>query len=201
MYAAMLLACVISNSDGVLPSDASWAAREIQSPVNSPVSPIPPEKFDAISKAVHLVAIEWQIMDERESRYICSKQEQFQEDVNFLRKRLNDLKDTPMIEDACRIPEKKLLDDAIAFNRQYKSHLDLRVIWEADRAHVLNEAIQETEYLYRLYDAMRESKCDFHYVSYRRLSLAKARKYMGEVAWEKGEIPDCVPIWRFYTLR
>lgn len=183
------------------PSELFFATVLLSAPVGTPELTPPVERWATVQAAVHEVAINLEILDPRETRYVLAKAEDFQVDLDFLRKRKADLADAPMLADAARLPDRRLLDDHIQFNRAYRKNLDTRVLWEADRADVLGEAVRETDRLYRLWDAMREAKCDFHYVTYRRLALKKFREGMGDEAFAVGELPPCVPEWRFVAAR
>jgi len=183
------------------PADLFFATVLLSAPVGTPEQIPSAERWTAVQTAVHEIAIEWEILDPRETRYVLSKAEDFQVDLDFLRKRKVDLADAPKLMEAIRLPERRLMDDHIQFNRAYRKHLDMRLLWEADRAAVLGEAVRETDRLYRLWDAMREAKCDFHYVTYRRLALKKLQDGLGADVYASGELPPSVPEWRFVAAR
>ncbi|MCE9563512.1 MAG: hypothetical protein K8U57_15840 [Planctomycetes bacterium] len=183
------------------PADLFFATVLLSAPVGTPEQIPTAERWTAVQSAVHEIAIEWEILDPRETRYVLAKAEDFQVDLDFLRKRKTDLADAPKLMEATRLPDRRLMDDQIQFNRAFRKHLDVRLLWEADRAVVLSEAARETDRLYRMWDAMREAKCDFHYVTYRRLALKKLKDGLGEVMYESGELPPSVPDWRFVSVR
>ena len=106
-----------------------------------------------------------------------------------------------MLTEATRLPDRRLMDDYIQFNRAYRRHLDMHLVWEGDRADIIGETIRETDRLYRLWDAIREAKCDYHYVTYRRMALKKLKDALGEQAYMFGELPPYVPDWRFAGSR
>ncbi|MBA4191263.1 MAG: hypothetical protein C0467_25050 [Planctomycetaceae bacterium] len=183
------------------PSDLFFATVLLSAPVGTPEQVPPAERWVVVQSAVHEIAITWEILDPRETRYVLAKPEDFQIDLDFLRKRKADLADAPKLAESTRLPDRRLMDDHIQFNRAYRKHLDTRLLWEADRADVLGEAARETDRLYRLWDAMREAKCDFHYVTYRRLALKKLQEGLGTEVYASGELPPCVPDWRFVAAR
>ena len=183
------------------PSELFMAAMLLSAPVGTPEQVPPPDRWPVIQAALHQTAKDWQILDERETRYVLAQPEDFQADVDFLRKRRADLADAPLLVDAMRLPQRQLMDDYIHFNRAYHKHLETRLVWEGDRADIISEAIRETDRLYRLWDAMREAKCDYHYVTYRRLALKKLKEALGEEAYMAGTLPPYVPDWRFAGVR
>lgn len=183
------------------PADLFLATVMLSAPVGTPEQLPPAERWPIVQAAIHEIAIDWEILDPRETRYVLAKLDDFQADLDFLRKRKAELADAPKIMESARLPERRLMDEHIQFNRAYRKHLDQRLLWEADRADVLGEAARETDRLYRLWDSMREAKCEFHYVTYRRLALKKLKDGLGADVYDSGELPPSVPEWRFVAAR
>jgi hypothetical protein len=76
--------------------------------------------------------------------------------------------------------------------------------WENDRADLIWQAIRETDTAYRTWDAIRDARCDFYYVSVRRLAAKRAltgtcKEATTETAPNIFEFvpPDYVPKWAF----
>jgi hypothetical protein len=183
------------------PSDLFLATVLLSAPVGAPEPAPPAERWEAVQAAVHQVAVQWELLDPRETRYVLTRAEDFQADLDFLRQRRADLEDAPKLADAARLPDKRLMADALQFNRAFRKNLDARIVWEADRAASLAEVVRETDRLYRMWDAIREAGSDCHYVTYRRLALKKLRDGIGADAYHAGEMPPCVPEWRFVAAR
>lgn len=182
-------------------SDLFFATVLLSAPVGTPEQVPPDERWEAVQSSVHKLAVEWEILDPRETRYVLAKPEDFQTDLDFLRKRKADLADAPKLAEANRLPATQSMDANIQFNRAYRKNLEKRMRWEADRADLIGEAVRETDRLYKLWDAMREAKCDFHYVTYRRLALKKLKDGIGAEAYDAGEVPPYVPEWRFTVVK
>ncbi|HVL14204.1 MAG TPA: hypothetical protein VM529_16660 [Gemmata sp.] len=183
------------------PSELFLAAMMLSAPVGTPEQVPPPERWPVVQAALQQTARDWELLDERETRYVLAQPEDLQADLDFLRKRRIDLADAPRVADATRWPERRLMDDYIQFNRAYRRHLETRMVWEGDRADVIGEAVRETERLYKLWDAMREARCDYHYVTFRRMALKKLKDGLGEEAYHAGRLPPYVPDWRFAAAR
>lgn len=175
------------------------AAALLTAPTGTPEITPDIERWSAVRDAVHETAVKWEIMDKREERYMLACREDFQADLDILRKRYHELKDAPMLVDCHRLPDRKLSNDLIKFNRQFRTHLEERVVWEADRADLIDEAIKETDRCYRDWDAIRDAQCEFYYCSVRRAALKKYRDSIGEEAYNQGKFPSYVPEWRFVT--
>lgn len=179
------------------PSDLILAAALLTAPVNTPEQTPPEDRWPTVRDAIHKTAVDWEIMDARETRYVLATREDFEADLNLLRKRYTDLADAPRLDDARRLPDRRIVNELIRFNRAFRKNLEERQVWESDRADVFSVAIQETDRLYRQWDAARDAQCDFYYVTVRRAALKKLRDAIGEEAFATGHIPHHVPDWRF----
>jgi hypothetical protein len=183
------------------PSDLIFAAMLLSAPVGTPEQVPPPDRWQTIQSAIHHTAIDWEILDARETRYVLAKPEDFQEDLDFLRKRRADLEEAPKVGESDRLPSRQAVNDNIRFNRAYRKNLETRMLWEPDRANVIGEAIRETERLYKMWDAIRDAKCEFHYVTVRRLALKRLMEMVGPEVYLTGELPPYVPEWRFAVVQ
>lgn len=151
-----------------------------------------------LQEAIQAVAVENEWMDPREARYIMSNKDEFESDMAVLRKRYQELKDAPKVGDHERFGvDRKQVNELIRFNRAYLKHLEERLVWEQDRADIITTVIGETNQLYRAWDALRDAKCDFYYVTVRRHALIKLQNMVGKEAYITGVMPDYVPVWRF----
>lgn len=180
-------------------SDLLLAATLLSSPVGTPEQTPTEERWPAVRDAIHKVAIEWEIMDPREARYVMANRDDFDPDLNLLRKRRDELVDAPLLAACHRLPERHTVNELIQFNRDYRHHLEQRQAWELDRADLLADAIQETDRMYRQWDAVRDAQCDFYYVTVRRAALKKLRDSIGENAFKTGRMPPYVPDWLFVS--
>lgn len=160
--------------------------------------PIPSEDaFPEIRDAVHQIAIQWEILDPRETSYIFAKRSEFGNDLDLLRRRVIDFRDAPRLDESERLPERKLVNELLAFNRAYRKHLTERHSLEQDRAEVIEGVLVEVDDCYKIWDALRDARTDFYYVTVRRQAMARLKCLVGEDAWHRGEWPPPVPTWRF----
>jgi hypothetical protein len=65
----------------------------------------------------------------------------------------------------------------------------------------LRTIVAETDWLYRIYDALRDARCEYFYVTYRRQALAQLRDLVGMEAYYSGQLPPHVPLWRIPEAR
>jgi hypothetical protein len=165
-----------------------------------PGSPGPgnlPAVFDAIQEPLQELAVGLEILDPREVRYILARREDFSGDLNLLRRRYRDLANAPASSDADRFPDHETINYLLTFNRSYRQQIDSRQPLELVHWWELRLAVQETERLYQIWDSVRDARCDFYYVTVRRLALKRLQEMIGEEAYYAGNLPPCVPLWRF----
>jgi hypothetical protein len=131
---------------------------------------------------------------------VLTRAEDFASDLKLLRRRFHELQGAPLVNDGLRFPERSTISDMLAFNRSYKQNLDNRLAVEAVRWWELQEAVQETDRLYQVWDLVRDARCDYYYVTVRRQALKRLRDMIGQEAYYSGNLPPYVPLWRFQTI-
>lgn len=156
-----------------------------------------PNLFPVVRLPMQVLAVEWQILDPREVRYVLARREDFTSDLNLLRRRRAELADAPMAEDVARFPDRTVINEFLALNRAYRQHLDIRQPGDPARWWLLREAIQETDYLYEVWDTVRDFSSAYYYVTVRRQAAKKLRCMIGEKAYYSADLPPYVPLWRF----
>jgi hypothetical protein len=138
-----------------------------------------------------------EILDPREVRYILARPEDFVSDLNLLRRRCHELATAPMVDDACRFPDRATVNELLAFNRRYRQLIDVRKPLELVHGRELRVALQETDHLYQVWDKVRDARCPYYYVTVRRQALKRLRDLVGEESYYSGNLPPCVPLWCF----
>ena len=122
-------------------------------------------------------------------------------EISMIRGRYIDLKDAPKVGDSLRFPPREMINPLLEFNRKYLKHLEKEVIWNQDRRHHWDQAIAETKYLHNVWDTARDARCEYYYVTIRRLSLKKLKDMIGDEAYWEADLPPYVPIWRFREIK
>ncbi|HEY1186246.1 MAG TPA: hypothetical protein VGE74_01255 [Gemmata sp.] len=178
-------------------TDLVLAATLLSAPVGTPEQAPPADRWVAVRDALHKTAVAWELMDPREERYLLAVRDDFETDLNLLRKRHADLADAPKLADCHRLPDRRTVNELIRFNRAFRKHLEQRELWETDRADLYQEVMRETDRFYQQWDAVRDAQCDFYYVTVRRAALKKLRDSIGADAFAAGAMPPYVPEWRF----
>jgi hypothetical protein len=172
----------------------------LSAPSGTPEAPIAAADWPELQAALHAVAIEWEILDPREVKYVLARPDDFENDLNLLRRRQHELNGVPKLQDSKRFPERALVSDLLSFNRAYRRHLDTRSVLEPDRGDLFREALRETDWLYQVWDAVRDARCEFYYVTVRRQALKRLHELVGTEAYHAGNLPPHVPLWRFQEV-
>jgi hypothetical protein len=154
----------------------------------------------ALSPALQAVAVDWEILDARENRYVLAQPQDFLADLKLLQGRYHELINAPRLEECSRFPERALVNELMAFNRAYRNDLTTRLALDTVHEEELRAALTETDQLYRVWDAIRDARCDYYYITVRRQALLQLRELIGAEAYYSGQLPPHVPVWRFPVL-
>jgi hypothetical protein len=155
---------------------------------------------EALAPALQRVAVDWEILDPRENKYVLSQPQDFPADLKLLQGRYRELVNAPCLEECVRFPERALVNDMMSFNRAYRNDLATRLTLDTVHEEELRAALTETDHLYRIWDAVRDARCDYYYITVRRQALQQLRELIGPEAYYSGRLPPHVPVWRFPVL-
>ena len=161
----------------------------------------PRQLFPALRLPCRVLAVELEILDPREVRYILARAEDFAADLKLLRRRYHELATAPMADDALRFPDRGTVNELLAFNRRYRQLIDVRKPLELVHGWELRVALQETDRLYQIWDKVRDARCPYYYVTVRRQALKRLREMVGEDSYYSGNLPPCVPLWCFREVQ
>src|SRR5258707_15699926 len=99
----------------MFPTSCALALAFLSGPPGSPIPTIPPEDWPAVRASVIGTAVELEILDEREERFV--RFEAFATDLDAMRRRQRELANAPRLRDAQRFPDMVVIDERLAFNR------------------------------------------------------------------------------------
>jgi len=177
--------------------DYVLAAALLTAPPDSTTPPPAPPDVVALQPLLQQVALNWEILDPREVRYLLTRDDDFSSDLNLLRRRYHDLRDAPLVHDCMRFPSRTEVSELLTFNRNYRQFLERCRDVNPSSAWEIYETMTEVDRLYHLWDNIRDSRCDYYYVTIRRQALKRVRDEIGCAAFYNGQFPPHVPIWRF----
>jgi hypothetical protein len=148
-----------------------------------------------VAPTMKALALQWEILDPREIDYL-KHPEDFTSDLKLLQSRFEELRYAPPAADVQRFPSRDLVNEMLAFNRAYRDSVNQRLEIDMLHADELRTILAETDLLYRIYDAIRDARCEYFYVTYRRQALAQLRDLVGLESYYTGQLPPHVPLWR-----
>jgi hypothetical protein len=183
----------------MVPLDYVLAVAVLTAPPGSADTPLPVGELVALRPAVRSLALSWELLDPREQRYVLARAEDFDADVEFLRRRQRNLAGAPPLADCQRFPDYRVACELLAFNRAYRQHLSKREMVGSPWPQEVRAALRETDELYRVWDAVRDARSEGYYVTVRRAALRALREALGPDAYACGALPPHVPVWRFST--
>jgi hypothetical protein len=138
-------------------SDYVVAVTLLTAPLGTPEVVPPDDRWPAVSEAVQTVAMSWKILDAGERKYIFADVKDFQIDIDILRGRVLDYAIMPRFDERRRFPDRRTCAAAPEFNRAYLAHLESIVMTNRDQADEIQDAIVETDRLYRVWEALRDA--------------------------------------------
>jgi len=162
---------------------------------------VDPELFHLVNFAAQQIALEWEIIDPREVRWVLTRSEDFHSDLRMLRNRNRDLWDAPSAADALRFPDRASINELLSFNRGYRQHVDVAMAGFPHRYWEFKAVLQETDHLYKVWDLVRDARCEYYYITVQRRALKDLRELIGMEAYYRGNLPPHVPLWRFQQIR
>lgn len=184
----------------MFPLDYLLAATLLTAPPNSVDAAASTDAHAALCSAMQQLAVGWEILDPREVRYVLANKEDYRSDLAMMRQRYHDLHDAPPLHDCMRFPPRAVVSELLAFNRAYREHLEKRKELEHTFADEYQDALQESDRLFQVWEAIRDTRCEYYYVTVRRQALKRVRDSIGEQAFYNGNYPPHVPIWRFQRI-
>jgi len=147
------------------------------------------------ANALRLLALNLEILDPLET-HVLAHPEEFAADLKVLRGRYREFAAAPRLHECFRLPERALVEDLLAFNRSFQKDLKERLVLDRVHAADLQTTLDETEQLFQVWDAVREARCEYYYVTARRQALQQLRNLVGMDAFYSGQLPPHVPVWR-----
>lgn len=157
--------------------------------------------LELLRPALMQLALDAELVDPREEPLLQAQSRDVAGDVRVLQNRWQELLLAPHLEECQRFPSRSVINELLSFNRAYRNDLLTRMNLDTLHAEELRSAVQETDQLHRLWNLLRDARCEFYYVTVRRQSLRQFRDLVGCVAFDRGQLPPHVPFWHFPVLR
>jgi hypothetical protein len=151
--------------------------------------------YDTLGRDLKAIALHLELLDPKET-YVLEQRDDFAGDLKLLQGRYQDLRAAPLLVDCRRFPDREVVGDLLAFNRLYREGLHNRLSVDRMHSEDLKAALSETDFLYRVWDKVRDARCEYYYITYRRQALQELREMVGASAYYTGQLPPHIPLWR-----
>lgn len=111
-------------------------------------------------------------------------------DLDMLRGRYRQFRSSPLLEDEHRFPDKKFIAESLAINRAIRCKLTSRLAMDLVHVEEIRERIYDIDLRYQIWDAVRDGRQDFYYITVRRDSLLLLRNLIGSENFYSGRLPS-----------
>lgn len=175
-----------------MPLDALIALTALTMPPDTALEPPP-----CRAESLRTVAIALELMDEQEARWYFRWPSELLSDLRSMRGRYAELRDAPPLCDCMRFPREDFCYEMRRQNEQYRKWLEARIGLDSTEDWV-DEALEETARLWRVWDAVLDTQRAYYSVYGRRKALSDLRDMIGPVAYYGGFVPGPVPAWRCF---
>jgi hypothetical protein len=149
-----------------------------------------------LGDTIKQIAIAHEYMDVREKSYILKYWQDFNSHILLLQSRVKELYNAPRLFECNTLPNRAIVNDLLVDNRRYREDLVNRLALDVVHENEIRQIISEIDILYGIWDAVRDAKCEYYYITVRRKALADLRRMIGDRAYYTGELPPTIPVWR-----
>jgi len=169
-----------------------WVLILLLSPVEIPVAgDASPTQWQALKEA----AYELQIVGPHETW-----RNNFRVEVQYVRDHTRELADAPALADADYLPAFHVLASGCDFNDHYQAHLWRQMVESPSRAHEWEATVQDAQRCGRIWYRAKKARNPVELWAGRRRALWMLREDLGAEALSLGQLPPCVPVWRFREI-
>ena len=151
--------------------------------------------LDDVMPAFLQVAVAAEVLDVREEQFFEGLSRDPAGDVRVLRQRYQNLLNAPSLAECERFLERKLIEEYLVFNRDYRKHLAQALDWGYSE-HV-QMAIHDVDQCHFAWSLLRDAQCRYYYTNVRRQSLRQLRDVVGAEAFYSSQMPPPVPLAHF----
>jgi hypothetical protein len=121
----------------------------------------------------------------------------FRSEVHWVRLRWRESLTYPALADCQRLPPQDTIRQYLAFNAAYRQYMEIRRCLRHHEWEELTETLQETDRLCHVWQAAREAMAEDQSWICRRRALLRLQQLIGTEAYSRGQLPPCVPLWKF----
>lgn len=149
--------------------------------------------FPSLRQPMTTLALSMQILDPRECRFMLDKADEFDGDLVLLQRRERLLRAAPRLVDADRFPPRAEMNEPIVTNLTLQKQLAEKKPKDEGEATALRGQKADLDRRYRIWDAARDARCEYYYVTVRRQALMRLKDLIGEADFKAAKLPPAVP--------
>jgi hypothetical protein len=165
--AECLIAALMLTAPSDAPQRSEWAA--------------------VIRPSVLALALADEVLDPREKGFVMGQD--LMGDLTMLQGRHREFANAPQLDESERFPDRKLVNEFLAFNRAQRAYLILRRGIDLIHSEEISALIEANDRAYQVWDCVRDTRCVYYYVTVRRQSLSLLRDLLGAEAFYSGRMP------------
>lgn len=177
--------------------ELAFAISLIVAPIGTPLPDLDADDWLQVQSALHRVCIDWELVDEREKRYIFSKPESLLDDIENVRRRRENLVGAPRVIDAQRFPSRAIANRMLEENNALRCSIESRMELETDRRSGFRIALYELSEIQCVWSLVQRAQATSYLVWHRREFLKKLLDELGHDDYAAAKLPPSTPIWRF----
>lgn len=154
-------------------------------------TPTPVELAYVLRPNILALAMDDEVLDPREKGFVMGQD--LMGDLEMLRGRTIEFANSPKLQETERFADRKFINEGLAINRAVRNQLMQRLAIDLIHEEEIRVLVQKTDQLYQTWDAARDSRCDYYYVTVRRQSLGLLKEIIGAENFYSGHMPSFIP--------
>ena len=154
--------------------------------------PVPHRAPEPLWQALKRAGLQLEVVGPHE-RWI----DDFRSEVDYVRRHWHELAFAPPLSDCDRLPPLYLARECTCFASGYQHCLELRRQLSLHREEELAATLREAQDLAAVWALVETAACPNQSWAARRRALMNLRERLGPEAYYAGDLPPCVPLWRF----
>lgn len=144
-----------------------------------------------LRSSILALAADAEVLDTREKGFVMGQDTLG--DLTMLQGRYEESLDAPLLAECERFHDRKWVSEALAINRYHRNYCMQRLAIDLIHSEEIHLIVQGLDSRYEVWDAVRDARCDYYYITIRRASLKLLRTRLGCEDFYMGKMPNILP--------
>lgn len=131
----------------------------------------PTEDFPSLRECLVTLAVEWELLDPRETTHTFTQPADFLSDLDLMRRRYAELRDAPRVVECLRYPPRWYAEEMMALNREVKRYVETIANCYPAQAGECGIWLRSLDASYHYWDLVRDAQVDYYHTTVRRRAL------------------------------